>query len=788
MAAKLLLKLLIPLILLALLASCAGGQTRVPFVETSASFTATASRPAPTPTAEYTPTAMPAWRWVEAALSMKLLGTPDGKCEWDVWGWLKQEVYVWAPCQSAPKSDARAASVPAVLEIGKEESIQAVNLPEDGTAYSVSVRRLFPPAVQERVFAHDFDISAAEEHLAARWKNPALAPAIYAQTGDPLPQRGEETVPAISAEFVGRISAVATLGGGNVERLAFLPDGQLVAYGKRGIEVVDKITNQVSQPFQTTLSGAAGSLSADGSLLAIWTEGRVQVVRVQDGRILQSVATDLPGGKVAGAYFLPDRKTLAVEVRPPGGEIYSDQVELYRLSDGTLLKAWDMQGTSMLFSPDGQAMVSRYAMSGLKFWSIPGGVLLRTLKAVVGAADFSPDGRLLAVSDMGVVHVYRVVDGQEVFHLSADIGPVSGIAFSSDGKGLLTWSDESFPARLWRLADQSQVVEFPVQGVMAGAFSRDGTSVALAGNGAIGLYFIATGKLASSVDNQFPAVADLSFAPDVSRGESARLAVLYGINTDHTLLANWDVPLGTRRFLSDAYSAISLEYTRDPYGIALGAWQGKVLMINPDDGTLLRTFEGLYAQVQDLAQSPRGELAASSMYEVQIFALSDANEHTGRKVPISGGWVGGLSWTCNLVSTSMDGTVGVLDATGESVLRTLTTVDHGGESQTAVPLDCSQILAGQNQFIYRWQTSNWKALPTWSMPAAVTALAVSPDGSLVAVGLADGQVQLLERESGKLLRSLSRHVGGVTALEFSFDGRYLATGGADGVVLIWGIK
>ncbi len=74
------------------------------------------------------------------------------------------------------------------------------------------------------------------------------------------------------------------------------------------------------------------------------------------------------------------------------------------------------------------------------------------------------------------------------------------------------------------------------------------------------------------------------------------------------------------------------------------------------------------------------------------------------------------------------------------------------------------------------------------MPAAVTALAVSPDGSLVAVGLADGQVQLLERESGKLLRSLSRHIGGVIALEFSFDGRYLATGGADGVVTIWGIK
>ena len=141
------------------------------------------------------------------------------------------------------------------------------------------------------------------------------------------------------------------------------------------------------------------------------------------------------------------------------------------------------------------------------------------------------------------------------------------------------------------------------------------------------------GKLTGSVGDQFPAIADLSFAPDRTLSEGARLAVLY----HYSLLANWNIPQGTRQFLSDAYSAISLEYTPDPYGIAVGTWDGTVQMINPSDGILLRTFEGLSAQVQDLKQNDWGEMAASSMNEVHIFALPEAKERTGREVQMSGG-------------------------------------------------------------------------------------------------------------------------------------------------------
>jgi len=77
---------------------------------------------------------------------------------------------------------------------------------------------------------------------------------------------------------------------------------------------------------------------------------------------------------------------------------------------------------------------------------------------------------------------------------------------------------------------------------------------------------------------------------------------------------------------------------------------------------------------------------------------------------------------------------------------------------------------------------------SWEMTSYITALAVSPDGTLTAVGLTDNTLRLLNSETGAELRSLQGHSGMVTALEFSPDGSVLASGGVDGVVIIWGVE
>jgi WD40 repeat protein len=69
--------------------------------------------------------------------------------------------------------------------------------------------------------------------------------------------------------------------------------------------------------------------------------------------------------------------------------------------------------------------------------------------------------------------------------------------------------------------------------------------------------------------------------------------------------------------------------------------------------------------------------------------------------------------------------------------------------------------------------------------SVVRAVAFAPRGNLLAVALADGNVQLWDAQARKLLGNLGSHPGGALALRFSPDGALLASGGADNLVKIW---
>jgi hypothetical protein len=66
-----------------------------------------------------------------------------------------------------------------------------------------------------------------------------------------------------------------------------------------------------------------------------------------------------------------------------------------------------------------------------------------------------------------------------------------------------------------------------------------------------------------------------------------------------------------------------------------------------------------------------------------------------------------------------------------------------------------------------------------------TAAAYAPDGRLLAVGTAGGDVHILRLATGRELGRLRGHRGAVRALAFSGDGRRLYSGGADSTVVAW---
>ncbi len=96
---------------------------------------------------------------------------------------------MWALCRGC--STGPAASAPAVIALDPNGDIQRVEVPGDGAAYSRDVRRLFPPDIQEKIFAFYRRPSlhvalGSKEYFDKRFSNPDLPPRVVV-LGTPLP-------------------------------------------------------------------------------------------------------------------------------------------------------------------------------------------------------------------------------------------------------------------------------------------------------------------------------------------------------------------------------------------------------------------------------------------------------------------------------------------------------------------------------------------------------------------------------------------------------------------------
>lgn len=69
----------------------------------------------------------------------------------------------------------------------------------------------------------------------------------------------------------------------------------------------------------------------------------------------------------------------------------------------------------------------------------------------------------------------------------------------------------------------------------------------------------------------------------------------------------------------------------------------------------------------------------------------------------------------------------------------------------------------------------------------ITALAVSPDGFIVAIGNEAGLMLFIDGKNGELLSDKVGNFGALQAIEFSEDGKYIATTGSDGITRLFGV-
>ncbi len=368
--------------------------------------------------------------------------------------------------------------------------------------------------------------------------------------------------------------------------------------------------------------------------------------------------------------------------------------------------------------------------------------VFREFNEPVSAAAFSPDGTLLAAASGSSVWLYQRRTGVSRYLREAHFRPIVAMAFSSDGKQLLTCGQDS-TARLWDVRTLAPLRRFagqsghPVQGL----FAPDMSSLWTACRTVLTQWDLTRGEMPASLGGGSGGVRN--YLPD---RQGKRLLLLEGLVPRDAAITLWDLAGGTRL-------ATVKQSGLGPPAMALAADGDWLAVLARDRQIEIRDAETLNLR--------RTVMLPDAAPVALVLAHPTSSEL----------WIAdrrGRLYRCRIVGTEETPVEEFEQPASPAVEVTAMQFAPGGRYLAVGTAD------GR---IRLWELESRKPISALLGPGPVGALAFSPDGETLAAAAAEGSaICLLRAGDLALLQRWAEVPGFITSLAFTPDGEALISG------------